>query len=114
MRIDEHIIAKNYYQFTKGKTPERKISSLLGTLIKNDDTRIKRIKGDGNYYMYYLAKFEQDLNINEIASDITEKYQPKQQKKKKLGNKEEVEIKFMKNCLDFSGHYNLRLIQYAL
>ena len=79
--IYEHIIAKNYYQFTKGKTPERTISSLLGTLIKNDDTRVKRIKGDGNYYLYYLAKFEQDLNINEIATDITEKSDSKQHKK---------------------------------
>lgn len=79
--VYEHIITNNYYQFINGKTPLATISAQLGSFIKNNDTRVKRIKGEGNYYLYYLAKFEQNLNINEIAVDVIEKTQPKIYKK---------------------------------
>jgi hypothetical protein len=88
--VYEHILFKNYYQFIKGKTPLATISAQLGSFVKNNDTRIKRIKGDGNYYLYYLAKFEQDLNINEIAYDITEKSKPKQVKKMQTYNERDL------------------------
>ena len=42
---------------------------------------LKRIKGDKSTYLYYLAKFEQDLDINEVASNISEKAEPKKLKK---------------------------------
>jgi hypothetical protein len=64
--IFEHISRHNYYIFTNAKTPTRTISSELGNFIRNNDTRIKRVKGDGNYYLYYLAKFEN--TINELPS----------------------------------------------
>ncbi len=35
--IYQHIVDNKYYIFTRGKTPERTISSLLGTLSKNND-----------------------------------------------------------------------------
>jgi len=88
--IYEHIIEKKYRNFGGAKTPRDTISSQLWYFIKNNDTRVKRIKGDGNYYLYYLAKFEQDLNINEIASDITEKSEPKKLKKKQTYNERDL------------------------
>ncbi|KIM11433.1 MAG: hypothetical protein KU38_06600 [Sulfurovum sp. FS08-3] len=80
--IYEHIISQKYYDFGEAKTPASTISALLGDFIRNNDQRVKRIKGEKSTYLYYLAKFEQDLNINEIASEITEKSGPKQQGKK--------------------------------
>lgn len=74
--IYEHILSQKYYDFVDAKTP-----ALLGDFIRKNDQRVKRIKGEKSTYLYYLAKFEQDLNINEIASNITEKSQPKQQVK---------------------------------
>jgi len=80
--IYEHIISQKYYDFGEAKTPASTISALLGDFIRNNDQRVKRIKGEKSTYLYYLAKFQQDLNINEIASEITEKSGPKQQGKK--------------------------------
>jgi len=80
--ICEHIINQKYYDFGDAKTPASTISALLGDFIRKNDTRVKRIKGKQSQYLYYLAKFEQDLNINEIASDINEKLEPKILKKK--------------------------------
>lgn len=79
--IYEHIINQNYYNFGDAKTPASTVSALLGDFIRNNDQRVKRIKGDKSTYLYYLAKFEQDLNINEIASNISEKSEPKKLKK---------------------------------
>ena len=58
------IIKNKYYSFENGKTPESTISALLGDFIRKNDSRIKRVKGNGNYYLYYLAKFEQEIIIN--------------------------------------------------
>jgi len=69
--VYEHIIAHKYYIFIKGKTPERTISSLLGTLVKNNDSRIKRIKGNGNYYLYYLSKYEDIIKFETIKTKTT-------------------------------------------
>ncbi|ADG92668.1 protein of unknown function DUF511 [Arcobacter nitrofigilis DSM 7299] len=88
--IYEHIIKQNYYNFGDAKTPASTISALLGDFIRKNDTRVKRIAGEKSTYLYYLAKFEQDLNINEIASDIVEKSETKQQKKKQTYNERDL------------------------
>jgi len=88
--IYEHIISQRYYDFADAKTPASTISALLGDFIRKNDTRVKRIKGKQSQYLYYLAKFEQDLNINEIASDIVEKSEQKQQKKKQTYNERDL------------------------
>jgi len=59
--IYEHIVQKNYYEFIKAKTPKDTISALLGDFIRNEDTRVKRIKREGRSYLYYLSKYEQDI-----------------------------------------------------
>jgi len=63
--IYENIRSMNYYDFGDAKTPEATISARLGGFIRNGDTRVKRIKGDGNYYLYYLSKNQDMLVLNE-------------------------------------------------
>jgi len=65
--VYNHLIKNRYYEFTKGKTPERTVSSLLGDFIRSGDTRIKRIKGNGNYYLYYHTKNEQFIDTENIS-----------------------------------------------
>jgi len=88
--IYEHIINQGYYNFGDAKTPTATISALLGDFIRKSDTRVKRIKGKQSQYFYYLAKFEQDLNINEIASEIIEKPGSKQHRKKQTYNERDL------------------------
>lgn len=78
--VYEHITKKGYYEFTTGKTPKATISAQLGEFIRKNDTRVKRIKGKGAIYLYYLAKNEQDLNLEEHTSTIVE-LQNKENKK---------------------------------
>jgi len=60
--IFEHIQKNNYYIF-KAKTPEATVSSELGNFIRKNDSRVSRIKGAGNYYEYYLTKYEEELDL---------------------------------------------------
>ena len=64
MDVYRHIIEKNYYQFTDAKTPAQTISAMLGDFIRNGDSRIKRIQGEGGSFSYYLAKNEKEIDIN--------------------------------------------------
>lgn len=52
------------HSFKESKTPKSTISASLCTFIKNNDTRVGRIKGNGNFYLYYLTKHEQYLNLD--------------------------------------------------
>jgi hypothetical protein len=72
-QVYNHLIENKYYEFTKGKTPERTVSSLLGDFIRSGDTRIKRVKGNGNFYLYYHTKNEQLVDTENILKDISEK-----------------------------------------
>jgi hypothetical protein len=68
--VYEHIVKKKYYVFN-GKTPESTISAQCGDFIRNNDTRIKRIKGDGGLYLYYLTKHEQKIdNTPKLSSSL--------------------------------------------
>ena len=62
--IYQHIIDKNYYDFRDGRTPTSTISAVVGDFIRKGDQRVKRIKGDNGKYLYYLAKFEKELNLD--------------------------------------------------
>ena len=70
--IYHYIIQFNYYKF-QGKTPEATISSRLGDFIRNGDSRVKRTKGNGNFYLYYLAKFEHELDVGNMIIDVNKK-----------------------------------------
>jgi hypothetical protein len=75
--VYNNIIKNKYYSFENGKTPESTISALLGDFIRNNDSRIKRVKGDGNFYLYYLARFEQEIIINDVISPISKETKTK-------------------------------------
>jgi len=78
-QLYDFIIKNNYYNFGNAKTPKSTISAQLGEFIRNDDTRIKRVKGKSSVFYYYLAKYEQDINIEEfaISADEIEKKETK-------------------------------------
>lgn len=57
MEVYNHILKKSYRDFGVAKTPSDTVSAILGGFIRDEDTRIKRIK-QGNGYLYYLAKYE--------------------------------------------------------
>jgi len=78
IEVYEYLIKNNYYEFMKGKTPERTISAQLGNFIRSGDTRIKRIKGNGNYYLYYHTKNEENIDVTALKSDTNNKIEIKQ------------------------------------
>jgi len=72
-KVLEYIVSKKYYAFNKGKTPEATISAQLGDFIRKNDSRVKRVKGKGGIFLYYLAKYEQDLNLDNFNLSVEEK-----------------------------------------
>jgi len=63
-----HIISNGYYEFKEAKTPVSTVSALLGDFIRHGDTRVKRIKGEGGTYSYYLTKFEELIDFDTITT----------------------------------------------
>lgn len=57
---------KNYVEWINAKTPSDTIGAQLGHFIRQSDTRVKRVKGKRGYE-YYLAKYENELNLSEIV-----------------------------------------------
>ena len=78
--IYAHIINKSYYSFLKGKTPKNTISAQLGDFIRQNDTRVKRIK-DNKTYLYYLARYENTINFEQNLTQ--EKPTQKEQNRQK-------------------------------
>lgn len=72
LEVHDHIIKNNYYDFKDAKTPPATISALLGDFIWLGDSRVKRIKGKGGTFSYYLTKFEKDLDIDKVVIPATE------------------------------------------
>ena len=52
LEICEYILANKFFEFS-GKTPAGTVSAMLGEFIRNNDSRIKRIKNQGRVYLYY-------------------------------------------------------------
>lgn len=74
--IYNHILSKEYYKFTKGKTPVNTISAQLGDFIRNNDSRIRRIKENNGSYSYYLSKKEQiieNISVNIADEELLKK-----------------------------------------
>lgn len=77
--IFRHITEKGYYTFHKAKTPEATISALLGDFIRNNDSRVKRIKNpnkNSRGYQYYLSQNEDKINFEAYERDETDTYEP--------------------------------------
>lgn len=68
--ILEGIDKNQYYDWKIAKTPANTVAAQLHSFIKQNDTRVKRIKGNGNSFLYYLAKLEDELNLTEIIESI--------------------------------------------
>ncbi|MFN3379205.1 MAG: hypothetical protein ACK41O_07095, partial [Runella zeae] len=68
IEICNHILENSYYEFA-GKTPASTISAQLGDFIRNEDTRVKRIKQPNGTYYYYLTKNEQNIGIDILSGD---------------------------------------------
>lgn len=71
VEICNHILDKKYYDFS-GKTPSATISARLGDFIRENDTRVKRIKQPNGTYSYYLSKNEKFIDVNFIE-EVAEK-----------------------------------------
>lgn len=85
--VYEHMVDRKYYVFKDAKTPWSTVSALLGEFIRNDDSRVKRIKGEGGTYYYYLTKHENEIQLDVIEkSEIAEKQ--KEYKKKSYGERD--------------------------
>jgi len=41
---------------------------LITSILSKDDSRIKKLKGNGNYYLYYLTKYEQEINFDNFTN----------------------------------------------
>jgi hypothetical protein len=80
MEVHDHIISKGYYEFKVGKTPPATISAQLGNFIRNGDSRVKRIKGKGGGYLYYLTKDEGVIDID-LVNQVSPETKPRSKSK---------------------------------
>ena len=76
MEIYNHIIDNKYYDFGPAKTPASTVSALVGDFIRNEDSRVKRIKQENGSYSYYLTKNETEIDLD-ILAGIPEEVKPK-------------------------------------
>lgn len=67
-KIDE----KQYLDWSNSKTPSDTIGAQLGHFIRQNDTRVKRVKGKRGYE-YYLSKYEDELNLSNITDNNNSK-----------------------------------------
>jgi len=80
MEVYNHIIKNNYYDFKDAKTPASTISALLGDFIRLGDSRVKRIKGEGGTFSYYLTKYEKEIDVEDAVIPATETKSRKKEK----------------------------------
>ena len=71
MEVHDKINEHNYIDWSNAKTPSDTVGAQLGHFIRQNDTRVKRVKGKKGFE-YYLSKFENKLNISEIIEKETE------------------------------------------
>ena len=83
LEVYEKIKEKNYYTWVGAATPRNTVCSKLTGFIKNNDSRVKRVKV-GKELKYYLAKYESKLNFSEVVEkesdskrSVYKKYQEK-------------------------------------
>ena len=100
--VCKHIIANRYYDFGDAKTPPATISALLGDFIRNGDSRVKRIKGKGGTYSYYLTK-----NENEIGVDVLTQIEPSAKKSSNVKSYNERDLHtLLSSYLKNTGMYS--------
>lgn len=70
MEVHDKINEHNYIDWSNAKTPSDTIAAQLGHFIRQNDTRVKRVKGKKGFE-YYLSKYENELNLFEIIEKDT-------------------------------------------
>lgn len=71
IEVYDKINENNYIDWSNAKTPSDTINAQLGHFIRQNDTRVKRIKGSRGFE-YYLSKYENKINLSEIIEKETE------------------------------------------
>ena len=69
LEVHDKIVEHNYVDWSNAKTPADTTAAQLGSFIRKNDTRVKRIKGKKGFE-YYLSKYEDDINLNEIIESV--------------------------------------------
>ncbi|WP_395057757.1 hypothetical protein [Flavobacterium sp.] len=102
IEVYNYINAKKYYDFGGSKTPAGTVSAQLGHFIRNEDARVKRIKKENGFFVYYLSKNEASLNTeNETPKEV------KTQKEIKSKTYEERDLhKLLSSFLKASGEFS--------
>jgi hypothetical protein len=75
----DSILKNKLYNFGTAKTPKDTVSAQLGWFIRHNDSRVKRVK-QKNGFVYYLSKFETEIELNAISEEESKK-QSKRSKK---------------------------------
>lgn len=57
---------KKYIDWGNAKTPSDTIGAQLGHFIRQNDSRVKRVKGKKGFE-YYLSKYENELNLSAVV-----------------------------------------------
>lgn len=70
LEVLKMIDKKNYINWTNAKTPSDTVAAQLGHFIRNNDSRVKRVKGKKGFE-YYLAQYESELNLSEVVEKET-------------------------------------------
>ena len=64
--IYKNIVSHGYYAFGDGKTPWSTIQSRAGDFIRKGDSRVGRIKDHKGVYHYYLTKYKDNVDTNQL------------------------------------------------
>lgn len=70
LEVLKMIDVKCYIDWTNAKTPSDTIGAQLGHFIRQNDSRVKRVKGKKGFE-YYLSKYEDELNLSEVVAKET-------------------------------------------
>lgn len=101
--VCEHIITQKYYDFKKAKTPSATISAVLGDFIRNGDSRVRRIKESSGTFLYYLARNEENLDIE--SAIIPEKTKIRKTEKNEIYDERDLH-KLLSSYLKTSDFYS--------
>ncbi|GEC71872.1 hypothetical protein SAMN05443543_105237 [Flavobacterium flevense] len=65
LEVLEKIDDNKYIDWTNAKTPSDTVGAQLGHFIRQNDSRVKRVKGKKGFE-YYSSKYENEINLIEI------------------------------------------------
>lgn len=65
LEVLEKIDENKYIDWTNAKTPSDTVGAQLGHFIRQNDSRVKRVKGKKGFE-YYSSQYENEINLSEI------------------------------------------------